>query len=306
MKLSKVLIVHKKSTYQIQALEHKEPKFLKLLDEKHLAVSKVTTAHEEHYQTLDYVKEQLTKRGIEHLAVVRQDLKGLTCDADLVLSVGGDGTFLDTAHFLEHLPVLGVNSARSSSFGHFCLANKDNFAGLLDDIINDRLAPHPLMRLQLTLNNNVLSTLVSNEVLISHSNPAGTSRYYISVGDKMEMQRSSGIWVGPPAGSTGALRAAGGPVIPITNREYQYIVREPALRPGEHLELCRGILSQDNKIKIVSGMRTGALYIDGTHIIHRFSLGDELVIEPSKHDLQAFIDPCVNEMFEAHAKVTTT
>ncbi len=297
MKLRNALIVYKKSTYQIQAVEHRESRFIKLLEEGHDTVTRVKIAHAEHYDVLDALKTELTKRGIEVTALARAELNRIVTNADLVISVGGDGTFLDASHFVHSVPLLGVNSSRSSSFGHFCLANESNFGKVLDQIESDEIKPLPLLRLEMELNGSTLPELVLNEVLVCHSNPAGTSRYFLQIGDNREEQRSGGIWIGPPAGSTGAIRAAGGIVLPIAERSFQYIVREPGPRPYEHWKLLREVINEDVELKITSQMRTGALYIDGQHIDYGMALGDELVVRSSKKNLMAYVFPDVNDIF---------
>lgn len=297
MKLRKVLVVFKKSTFQIQALEHREPRFLKLVNEGHVAVTRVRVAHSEHQDTLELLQKDLTARNIEFKACARVELRGVVNDVDLVISVGGDGTFLDASHFVHSVPLLGVNSSRSSSFGHFCLANEENVGKILDEIASDEIKPYRLLRLELALNGSTLPELVLNEVLVCHSNPAGTSRYFLAVKGHQEEQRSGGIWVGPPAGSTGALRAAGGTVLPIDAQQYQYVVREPGPRPGEHWQLVGGLLERADSLKVVSQMRTGTLFIDGQHIDYCFALGDELVVSSSKRDLVAYVRPDTNDIF---------
>jgi NAD+ kinase len=297
-KLAKVLIVFKKSTFQLQAVEHREPRFLKLLEEGHATLAKVKTAHEEHYEALAAVQAELNKRGIEYTQVARADLKDSCDDVDLVISVGGDGTFLDASHSVATAHILGVNSARSSSFGHFCLANQDNVGELLSAIADGELRPHRLLRLQISLNGRVLPELVLNEVLVCHSNPAGTSRYIMTLDDVAEEQRSSGVWIGTPAGSTGALKSAGGDIMGITTDQFQFVVREPWTRPGQSFKLLRDRLGRHQKLKMISNMRTGAVYIDGQHIDYSFSLGDEMTVEASKFDLVAFVDPNVNDIFK--------
>ncbi|HEY9784624.1 MAG TPA: NAD(+)/NADH kinase [Candidatus Obscuribacterales bacterium] len=298
MKLRKVLIIHKKSTFQIQAVEHREARFLKLLEEGHEAVTRVKVAHTEHMGTLEHLKAELDKRAIEHKAVARAELSGPVTGVDLVVSVGGDGTFLDASHHMsDDIPLLGINSSSSSSFGHFCLATERNLERILDDIQHDRIAPERILRLELQLNGSVLPELVLNEVLVAHSNPAATSRYFIERGDTVEEQRSSGIWVGTAAGSTGSLRSAGGTVLPIVDQRYQFVVREACMRPGEKWRLTKGILERSESIRVVSQMRTGTLFIDGQHIDYQFGLGDEVIIKPSRHDLLAFVAPDVNDIF---------
>jgi NAD+ kinase len=297
VKQSKVLVVFKKSTLQLQALEYKEPRFLKLLEEGHSSVARVKSAHEQHVDTLEFVQDSLKQRNIEFVSLHRAELDENAHEYDLLITVGGDGTFLDASHSLRSTPILGVNSAPGSSFGHFSLATRNNFAQILDQIISDELRPQRLLRLELSINGNLIPQLVLNEVLIAHSNPAGTSRYFIKIGDYQEEQRSSGLWVGTPAGSTGALKSAGGEILPIIDQHYEYAIREAWERPGQHFKFMRGKLPRTQHITITSQMRTGALYIDGQHIEYPLPLGDELIIRAAADDLIAFVDPEVNNIF---------
>lgn len=297
MKLRKVLILHKKSTFQIQALEHREARFQKLIEQGSEVVTRVKVAHVEHLETLDLLEKELLKRNVEYRSIARSELTHKVTDVDLMISVGGDGTVLDASHFIDSVPLLGVNSSSSSSFGHFCLANQKNISTILDHIESDQLEPKPILRLELWLNGSVLPELVLNEVLVGHSNPAATSRYFIEMRSSREEQRSSGVWIGTPAGSTGSLRSAGADVLPITDTRYEYTVREACIRPGEHWELLRGILNNTEEIRIISQMRTGVLHIDGQHIDYQFGLGDELIVKVSPHYLRAYISEDVNDRF---------
>ncbi len=297
MNLKKVILLHKKSTFQLQAVEHRESRFVKLLDENHEAVTRVKAAHSEHIGTLAKLEKELKSRKIEYKVIARSQLAEAMAGIDLIISVGGDGTFLDASHYTDRIPLLGVNSAQSSSFGHFCYANEDNFTEVVDKIVSDEVLPVKLMRLALRINGQSLSKLALNEILIAHSSPAATSRYILTVGDIKEEQRSSGIWIGTAAGSTGSLRSAGGNVFPITDDHYQLIVREPCMRPKESFRLIKETLSQNQSVKLISQMRTGAIFVDGQHINYQFYLGDELLIKPSEKFLNAFVSKNVNNMF---------
>ncbi|MBS1955592.1 MAG: NAD(+)/NADH kinase [Cyanobacteria bacterium SZAS-4] len=297
MKLRKVLILHKKSTYQIQALEHRESRFIKLLEEGSEVVTRVKIAHDEHVETLELLEKELLKRGVEYRSVARAELTQKVTDVDLVISVGGDGTFLDASHSVDSIPVLGINSSSSSSFGHFCLGNQKNLKEVLAQVEDGELTTRPILRLELWLNGSLLPELVLNEVLVGHSNPAATTRLFMEFGEEREEQRSSGVWIGTPGGSTGSLRSAGGEVLPITDNRYLYIVREPCMRPGENYKFLKGILDHSQEIRIVSQMRTGVLHIDGQHIDYQFGLGDELIVKGSPHYLRAYIADDVNARF---------
>jgi NAD kinase len=167
LKLRKVLVLHKKSTFQLQAIEHRERRFVKLLEQGHEVVTRVKQAHSEHMETLERLEHDLKRRHIEYTVVARSKLREPVENVDLLISVGGDGTFLDASHFLENIPILGINSSRSSSFGHLCAANEKNFAKVLDDIESDIRQPHKLIRLELNLNGERLPELALNELLIA-------------------------------------------------------------------------------------------------------------------------------------------
>jgi NAD+ kinase len=299
LKLRKVLVLHKKSTFQLQALERQETRFVKWLEKGDSIVTRVKLAHSEHVDSLEKVIKELERRKIDYRILHRSDLTEPVSNIDLMISVGGDGTFIDASHHLRDTPLLGVNSSLSSSFGHFCMANEKNFAQMLDQIESGAINAEAMVRLELTANGKLLPTLVLNEVLISHANPAATSRYIIEIEPQggAEEQRSSGLWIGTAAGSTGSIRSAGGKVLPIIDQRYQLIVREPCLRPGESLRFSSSVLDPQHTIKLRSQMRTGAMFVDGSHISYSFYLGDELIIRPSSLRLNAFIRRDVNEIF---------
>jgi NAD+ kinase len=297
MQLSKVILFHKKSTYELRAIEYRDERFIQLLDEEHMAVSSVKKSHSEHTSTLDKLSQELTERKISFKTMARSSLSKKIEDIDLLISVGGDGTFLDASHYLDTVPILGVNSALSTSFGHFCLANENNFGTILDQIEAQKLKPSNLMRLATYINGKMLPFFALNEVLITHKNPAATSRYIISVNGNEEYQLSSGVWIATASGSTGSMRAAGGNVLPITSQQFQYYVREPCIRPEEKNQLQSGLLTEDQEISFVSQMRQGTIYIDGQHIEYPFIIGDKVTIKPYSVNLQAYVDPEINKRF---------
>src|SRR5262245_61134067 len=78
-------------------------------------------------------------------------LKRQLASADLVVSVGGDGTLLHASHYVRDGMVIGVNSAPGDSVGRFCTANRENFQERLDAILALKWRPVELARLRITL-----------------------------------------------------------------------------------------------------------------------------------------------------------
>ncbi|XP_067929922.1 NAD kinase 2, mitochondrial-like [Watersipora subatra] len=97
--------------------------------------------HLRHVEIMSHVKEQLDLRGIKTQVIQRANyssdsLKGV----DLVLSAGGDGTFLLGASKIKNksLPLIGVNTDPERSEGYLCLPRKYslNFGKALDKLLS--------------------------------------------------------------------------------------------------------------------------------------------------------------------------
>src|SRR5262249_38685937 len=143
-------------------------------------------------------------------------------------------------------------TAPQDSIGYFCGATKDNMEQVLVSAIEGNLPKTELTRMQIELDRQVLSRRVFNAGLFSHEGPAATTRYIIRHGSYEEDQRSSGVWVGPAAGSTAAQRSAGGKVLPLKSSQMQFVVREPYMPNGTRYRLVTGLLAPDDELRIVS------------------------------------------------------
>ncbi|HYE75610.1 MAG TPA: NAD(+)/NADH kinase [Blastocatellia bacterium] len=250
-------------------------------------------ADKEHHHTLTVVQSVLAKRqiGFEafpiHRLTARAKRKLTT--ADLVITVGGDGTALTASHYIRHGVMLGVNSAPGDSIGHFCHSTRDNFAHKLDDILNARWQASKLTRLQVTLDDQLLPELALNDVLITHECPAATTRYIMTVDGYEEEQRSSGVWISTAAGSTAGICSAGGRVMPLLSRRIQYLVREPYREHGRDYQVRRGFVDPGESILIASKMQQGWLYIDGARTAYRFPFGARALLSAAPFDLKIFL-----------------
>lgn len=241
--------------------------------------------HACHYATLRKVEATLKKLGIN----AHQHLRGMDADhkgADIIISVGGDGTFLDAArHSTEKQLILGVNSDPSWSVGKFCAANADNFEDFLLKTI-DKPKYKKVYKVRVVFQNEGkrLDVECINDVLVCHANPAAMSRYTLSIGSVKEEQRSSGVWFASAAGSTGAIASAGGVKLPIDSRLMQYMPREMYhCRKDDAYKLRGGVIKVGEKIHIISKMPHGRIFLDGAHIKYPLTFGKGVQIGTSPH-----------------------
>jgi len=267
-------------------VEKQDPRYLELLERKDPTVQKLLSAHDEHSRCLEKVLGTLTRLKVPHRAVHRARLKP-PLNFDMVITVGGDGTFLIASHHLTNTPILGVVSS-SASVGHFCGANENTFPRVMAELIKQGMKPViKLQRIEVTIGNRRVDERILNEILICHGNPAGTSRYLISVGKRTEEQKSSGIWVATAAGSTAAIGSAGGTILPPRSRRIQYLVREPYILERDQYHLHKGFVQPGNDLVIASKMQRGLLFIDGSRLSYPFYMGDQIRVALSPHPLPA-------------------
>jgi len=188
------------------------------------------------------------------------------------VSVGGDGTLLDAAHRVSDPPFLGVNSNPPRSVGHFCGATAADVGAKLAAIMAGTVEPLAVSRMAIEINGRRYPHLAMNDVLFAHRCPAAITDYRLRIEGVEEEQRSSGVWFATGAGSTGAIRAAGGLVQPLRARTIQYLVREPYTPRAEGVRLTRGLV--EGPIQIRARSFDAALFVDGHRLQRRLGFGD--------------------------------
>jgi NAD+ kinase len=244
-------------------------------------------------ETIDEVRRALVDLGATTSWHDRPHEFEVRGPCDLVVTVGGDGTLLGASHGVgADVPLLGVNSAPNHSVGFFCGARKGEVRAALAAALRGSARSLELTRMRVERNGVRLNNRVLNEALFCHVSPAATSRYILRLLSESgatlceEEQKSSGIWVGPAAGSTAAQQSAGGRVLPLASRALQYVVRE-AYRPhGEALCMTCGLVGESDQLTLKSKMRRACIFLDGDHIAHDVTIGDVLVLTRSDEPLR--------------------
>lgn len=281
----KVALIVKRSSYRKFVLEGQDELVARLFRKRDPTIGKMKQSHEAHEGTVDEVDEALDALGavVIHRGGPRTPIKGRP---DLVVTVGGDGTLLDASHMIgASTPLLGINSAPETSIGFFCGGIKGEAKAALSRALAGKLAASTLTRMCVELNGRVLEARVLNEALFCHTSPAATSRYILELPGGQEDQRSSGLWIGPAAGSTAAQKSAGGKVLPLASRAIQYVVREPYTPAGGNFRWARGLIREGEELVLRSKMRDAKVFLDGHRLVHGVTMGDVLVMRRSDEPL---------------------
>lgn len=279
--IDRILILYKKSTYKHYFLD--PSKGVRAFDRKTARYFQSTHVH--HYQTLDEVEQVLKGMKLKYHKAARGQKVNFH-HYDLIITIGGDGTFLEAARGVKTQMILGVNSDPIWSVGRFCGADVRTFPKVMRNLSEGRGTLKTLHRLRVDCLQQKRAVNVINDVLICHANPAAMSRYEIFIGGVKEEQRNSGLWVSTAAGSTGAVKSAGGRLLPLTSRRMQYRPRELYMHPGRRYRLTGGVLKAGQGMKVISLMQDGMVYLDGPHERFPFAFGDEVTIKPSPDALK--------------------
>ncbi|MBI2885408.1 MAG: NAD(+)/NADH kinase [Candidatus Omnitrophica bacterium] len=282
----RVLVVYKKSAYQLYVVERRNPRLARLAGSRDLR--ELREAHAIHQATLGAVTAALLRARVTHTLVYRVNLRA-AARYDLVVSVGGDGTFFHAAHVVDRTPMLGVNSDPGRSEAVFCAATRETFAELFSRVRAGRAPLVTLARLQVRVNGAPWLPLVVNDVLVAHDDPATMSRYRLRVGPHQEAHKSSGVWIATAAGSSSAIAAAGGRRLAWRSTRFQYRPRELYEGRLSRYRLTGGVLSARGRVEIHWLMRRGLACIDGPHVRVPLQYGDRLTIQPATaHPLRVY------------------
>ncbi|MCB9786980.1 MAG: NAD(+)/NADH kinase [Deltaproteobacteria bacterium] len=249
-------------------------------------IERLRDADAENRAAADRVRAVLDRCGLE----VRQDAlptKREAAWADLVVTVGGDGTFLRSSHHVDETPMLGVNSAPDSSVGHYCGTTAGAFEAMLDRVRAGKEPVSELTRIEVHIGQRRLPHLALNDVLFCHRLPAASTRYILRVGDRAERQTSSGVWLSTASGSSGALRSAGGRAMEPLDTRLQFRVREPYAGGGEtHLSLHDGLI--DEPLELVARSPHLGVYLDGHEPCYRVGLAERVVLGRASRPLRVY------------------
>ncbi len=151
----------------------------------------------------------------------RADLSGLEVfegnkfTADMVLSVGGDGTFLKAASRVGNkgIPILGINTGR---LGFLADITPDEMEETFNEIYEGKFLTEPRRVLKLTCDGHILKgcPYALNEIAVLKRDTSSmiTITAYVN-NNLMNVYQADGLVVSTPTGSTGYSLSIGGPIL---------------------------------------------------------------------------------------------
>ncbi len=212
--------------------------------------------------------------------------------SDIILCIGGDGTFLSTARRMENpdTPLLGIHIG---GLGFLAEVSKENLNQSLQYIVDKKYKIEDRMRIELSLKekNDSEHYIALNDIVVDHGKSGRILKTKISIDeDYLNTYESDGMIISTSIGSTAYSLSAGGPIIhPAMNT----IIITPIC---PHSLSARSIvLSGEKSISIeFPDLYEGiSCTVDGQQ---RFLVGDtsKLEIKKSKKNIKIIILPSYN------------
>ncbi|MEW8508007.1 MAG: NAD(+) kinase [Candidatus Thiodiazotropha sp.] len=167
-------------------------------------------------QKREVIFEEATCRLLKGLPVSGVPDIELAKQSELVIVVGGDGTLLHAARTLasQNIPILGINLGR---LGFLVDLSPDQMTSRLEEILNGQYEQEARFLLEVSMGDESSSQqkiLAFNDVVLHKWNIARMIEFETYVDEQLvNDQRSDGMIVSTPTGSTAYALSGGGPLL---------------------------------------------------------------------------------------------
>ena len=229
------------------------------------------------------VSKVLKEKGIRSQSFSQKTIasKILETAADLILVLGGDGTYLNAVRFAQNskAPVLGINMG---SLGFLTVHPRENLYKILNQALQGKLREDTRPLLEVSSGADKLSFqqgLALNDVVIERGVTSRLIDISVYLGNKwMYSLKSDGLIISSAAGSTAYNLAAGGPIL------YPKVEAFVVTPICPHSLTHRPVLFPDKetlKLKVENAAQGALLTIDGRKQC-KLSKSSSVVIKKSK------------------------
>ena len=165
-------------------------------------------------KNIDLVIEEKTQNQINLDKFKSMPLSDIGKQVDIAIIIGGDGTMLGTARTLvdSAIPLIGVNQGR---FGFLADLNIDSMFDSIDNILNGLYIQDDRMLIETSIvrNNKIIHESFALNDIVIRSGVRLIELEVIIDESFVHTQRSDGLIVSTPTGTTAYALSAGGPIL---------------------------------------------------------------------------------------------
>ena len=177
--------------------------------------------------------------------VIFHNHKELKDHADVLLSLGGDGTLLDTLSLIRdsNIPVIGINFGR---LGFLASINKNEIESALNALVNKEYSLDTRSLLVLESDNGLFGeeNFALNDITIHRRDNSAMMIIHASMNDEfINSYWADGLIIATPTGSTAYSLSCGGPIIYPDSENFVVTPIAP-----HNLNVRPVVLPDDNKL----------------------------------------------------------
>lgn len=212
---------------------------------------------------------------------VSEDL-GKQCD--LILVLGGDGTFLAAARQAApyRVPLIGVNQGH---LGFLTQVTSDKMLPELDSMLRGKYLVDECLVLETSISRAgevIHQALALNDTVLSRGGTGQMIEFEVFInGEFVYTQRSDGLIVSTPTGSTAYSLAAGGPILQTTLRAFTLVPICPQSMTNRPI-----VISDTGEICIlITKAGDARVHYDGQSVVDIQSM-DVVTIRRYRHNLR--------------------
>ena len=214
---------------------------------------------------------------------IKKIKRGQLNDLQLVIVLGGDGTYLQAVRLLgnEHVPILGVNMG---SLGFLAATRKEDLYNIVTLALDNKLEKRPRAMICVKVQRNgktISSSNALNDVVIERSTYSQLINIAIySENHLVNEVKADGILIATPTGSTAYNLSAGGPIL----HPYVHALVVTPICP--HSLTHRPILFPDDQMltfRLLNKKQSALLSVDGQGE-EGLLAGDEITVTRSQCD----------------------
>jgi NAD+ kinase len=204
-------------------------------------------------------------------------------DIDFLISIGGDGTFLESMLYLKSsdIPVIGLNSGR---LGYLANIGCDEISKAIDALLNKEyeIEERSLLRIEGKIPLFEGYSFALNEVTIQKSDPSLISIDTWINDEFINTYWTDGLIISTPTGSTAYSLSVGGPIIVPESKNF---ILAPIA--SHNLSVRPMVVPDDVNIKLVINSRSGSFLVTADNRTMILNMeNNELLVRKTKFVLR--------------------
>ena len=216
--------------------------------------------------------------GVEALSTFENHLDFKT-GIDLVISVGGDGTFIKTVGFIRDsgVPILGINTGR---LGFLANIRRDQIEESMELILQKKYVYEKRSLLSVETKDKIFGedNFALNEVTVHKKDTASMITVNATLGeDYLNSYWADGLIVATPTGSTAYSLSCGGPIITPGCRVH---ILTPIA--AHNLNVRPMVVADDLEIKLTVEGREKSYLVSLDSKTKNIAAGEEIIIRKAK------------------------